>query len=48
MIILRYSYDNFGAEENTLLYRVIILYFYEYCGIRLKIMSLDDTADCLL
>jgi len=36
MIILRYSYEHFGIEENNLLYRLIILYFYEYCGLRVK------------
>ena len=30
MFTLRYSYDNFGIEENNILYRLIILYFYEY------------------
>ena len=48
MIILRYSYEHFGIEENNLLYRLIILYFYEYCGLTVKIMSLDDTTHCLL
>jgi hypothetical protein len=48
MIILRYSYDNFVTEEIALLYRLIILYFYEYFGLRVKIMSLDGTTHCLL
>jgi hypothetical protein len=48
MIIFRYSYDNFRIEENNLLYRLIILYFYEYCGLTVKIMSLDGTTHCLL
>ena len=46
MITLRYSYANFVTEENTLLYRLIILYFYEYCGISVKIISLDNTTHC--
>jgi hypothetical protein len=31
-----------------MLYRLIILYFYEYCGLTVKIMSLDGTTHCLL
>jgi hypothetical protein len=43
-----YIYDNFGTEEDTLLFVLIILCFYEYSGLRVKIMSLGDTTHCLL
>ena len=30
------------------MYSLIILYFYGYCGLRVKNSSLDDTRHCLL
>ena len=48
MFTLRYSYDNFGIEENNLLYRLIILYFMNIGINSKKIVSLDDTTHFLL